>query len=305
MAQFALPPHSNGVTLSLEELLYYKSQSIRWLPPARSLWSVLGGMNSSRQRGRGMDFEEVRQYQAGDDIRSIDWRVTARTGKPHTKLFSEDKQQSVLIYLDLGPDMLFGSQYLYKSVQAAHLAAVLIWTTLSKKDRIGALIDTGSELLEFKPTSLVKGGLTILNAILNAHNRVVADSPTHLDRAAVIPRLQRMSAKGSEIIFISDFVRFAPSVLEQIATLKQHHSVRLVQLYDPLEYGETDYRGQLKLTNGQTSRWFNFGCKQQKMDLKNNFEQHQQQLRLLSYRHGIPFSTLSCAKPLINQIAEQ
>ncbi len=78
MAQFALPPHSNGVTLSLEELLYYKSQSIRWLPPARSLWSVLGGMNSSRQRGRGMDFEEVRQYQAGDDIRSIDWRVTAR-----------------------------------------------------------------------------------------------------------------------------------------------------------------------------------------------------------------------------------
>ena len=79
----ALPTHSNGVTLNLDELLQYKSQSVRWLPPAKSLWSQLNGQHESAKKGRGMDFSEVRQYQAGDDIRSIDWRVTARTGKAH------------------------------------------------------------------------------------------------------------------------------------------------------------------------------------------------------------------------------
>lgn len=76
-----LPPHANGVTLTLEELLQYRTQSVRWLPPAQSIWSQMSGNHTSRQKGRGMDFMEVRQYQPGDDIRSIDWRVTARTGK--------------------------------------------------------------------------------------------------------------------------------------------------------------------------------------------------------------------------------
>lgn len=86
-----LPNHSDGVTLNLDELLQYKAQSVRWLPPAKSLWSQLNGQHESNRKGRGMNFSEVRQYQAGDDIRSIDWRVTARTGKAHTKLFSEER----------------------------------------------------------------------------------------------------------------------------------------------------------------------------------------------------------------------
>ncbi len=132
-ATHSLPPHANGVTLTLEELLQYRTQSVRWLPPAQSLWSQMSGNHTSRQKGRGMDFMEVRQYQPGDDIRSIDWRVTARTGKAHTKLFAEDKEQAVILYLDLSSSLHFGSKYVLKSVQLAHFASVLIWLTLAKK----------------------------------------------------------------------------------------------------------------------------------------------------------------------------
>ncbi|HAS6347426.1 DUF58 domain-containing protein [Vibrio sp. IRLE0018] len=303
MSVAALPPFANGVTLSLDELIYYQSQSVRWLPPARSVLSVLSGAHASRQRGRGMDFEEVRQYQQGDDIRTIDWRVTARTGKAHTKLFSEDKEQAVILYIDLSSSMFLGSQYLFKSVQAAHLASVLLWTTLAKKDRLGALIDDGHTLFEHKPSALTRNGLSFLHQLAEQHNRrQTAHSEAPRSNGEVFERLKRMSPKGCQIIFLSDFVQFSEQELGQIGHLKQHNSVHLIQLYDPLESGQTDYRGQVMASNGKHSRWFDFGSKKQKMALKANFEQHQQRLQRLSYRNGIPFSTLSCAKPLINQL---
>lgn len=142
-----LPPHANGVTLSLEELLPYQQQSVRWLPPARSLWTQMSGQHQSRSLGRGMDFAEVRQYQPGDDIRAIDWRVTARTGKPHTKLFTEEREKPVVLYIDLSASMQFGSQLMLKSVQAAHVASLISWLSVAQKrsrwcgDRLGQQAD--------------------------------------------------------------------------------------------------------------------------------------------------------------------
>ncbi len=103
----ALPPHSDGVNVCLAELLQYKNQAVRWLAPAKSIWSQLNGHHQSRHKGRGMNFSEVRPYQAGDDIRSIDWRVTARTGKTHTKLFTEEREQPIMLFIDLSASMQF------------------------------------------------------------------------------------------------------------------------------------------------------------------------------------------------------
>ncbi len=103
-----------------------------------------------------MNFSEVRPYQAGDDIRAIDWRVTARTGKTHTKLFTEEREQPVMLLIDLGTSMKFGSQLLLKSVQAAHFASLLSWLAVSEQDRIGAIIYTGTKLIECKPTAASK-----------------------------------------------------------------------------------------------------------------------------------------------------
>ncbi|AUI88474.1 cytosolic protein [Vibrio azureus] len=303
----ALPPHANGVTLTLEELLQYRTQSVRWLPPAQSIWSQMSGNHTSRQKGRGMDFMEVRQYQPGDDIRSIDWRVTARTGKAHTKLFAEDKEQAVILYIDLSPSLYFGSKYVLKSIQLAHFASVMIWLTLAKKDRIGAVIDDGQKCLEFRPSSLQKQGLRILDAIVNTHNRMLAAQEANPVRQqnyqAAIETLHNLTPKGSEIIMLSDFSQMKENELLQLRQLSQHNSVRTVQFYDPLEHGETAFRGQAKASDGQRSQWFNFGSKTQRRALESSFLTHQKEIKQRCHSMAIPFHGLSSGLPLIQQLS--
>ncbi len=306
-ANHSLPPHANGVTLTLEELLHYRTQSVHWLPPAQSIWSQMSGNHTSRQKGRGMDFMEVRQYQAGDDIRSIDWRVTARTGKAHTKLFAEDKEQAVILYIDLSPSLHFGSRYVLKSVQLAHFASVLIWLTLAKKDRIGAVIDDGHQCLEFRPSSLQKQGLRILNAILSTHNdqlsRSEANSVRTMPYSEVFETLHTLTPKGSELILLSDFAQTSKQELSQLRRLKQHNSVRAVQFHDPLERGETDFRGQVKASDGHRSQWFNFGSKGQRKELESHFTNHQASIKDLCHSMAISFNSLSSGSPLIQQLS--
>ena len=204
-----LPEYANGVTLSLNELLQYKSQTIRWLPPGKSLWSQLNGQHQSRQKGRGMNFSEVRKYQPGDDIRSIDWRVTARTGKPHTKLFTEEREQPVILYLDFSASMRFGSVFMLKSIQMAHMASLISWLATAQNDRIGAVLDTGTQLIEVRPTSRNKGSLRLLHILTEMHNKAL-DEPHSQQQPMYdgLTALQRLCPKGSDIFILSDFIRY-------------------------------------------------------------------------------------------------
>ena len=113
----------------------------------------MSGGYLSRQKGRGMEFDEARHYLPGDDIRAIDWRVTARTGKTHTKIYREERERPVFILCDLTASMQFGSQLLLKSVQAAHIAALLSWAAAARGDKVGALIFNDGMHRECKPLS--------------------------------------------------------------------------------------------------------------------------------------------------------
>jgi uncharacterized protein (DUF58 family) len=117
-----------------------------------------------------MEFDEVRHYQTGDDIRAIDWRVTARTGKTHTKLFREELERPVLIATDLSASMHFGSQLLFKSVQAAHLASLVAWHAKNRGDRLGGIVFNQHEHLELKPRSRKEGVLHYLHALTAMHH---------------------------------------------------------------------------------------------------------------------------------------
>ncbi len=162
--------HSNGVELAMAELLHYQNKTaLIDLSARKNIHGQMSGNYLSRSKGRGMEFDEVRHYQTGDDIRAIDWRVTARTGKTHTKLFREELERPVLIATDLSASMHFGSQLLFKSVQAAHLASLVAWHAKNRGDRLGGIVFNQHEHLELKPRSRKEGVLHYLHALTAMH----------------------------------------------------------------------------------------------------------------------------------------
>ena len=141
-----------GVYVSLDDLLAleYRGRKVSFLPrqPVRSL---LSGRFASRMRGRGLNFEEIRDYRPGDDVRSIDWKVTARLQKPHIRVFNEERDRQALLVVDQRLSMFFGSRRAMKSVAAAEAAAIGAWRVLGAGDRVGAIVFDDRELTEFRP----------------------------------------------------------------------------------------------------------------------------------------------------------
>ncbi|CAM2934774.1 MULTISPECIES: DUF58 domain-containing protein [Vibrio] len=298
-----LPAHADGVHLCLEELLPYKQHTVKWLPPAKSLWSQLLGQHQSKQLGRGMDFAEVRQYQPGDDIRAIDWRVTARTGKPHTKLFSEEREKPVILYVDLSSTMQFGSSLLLKSVQAAHIASLISWLSVAEKDRIGAVIDTGSSLVEIKPTSRNKGPLQIIAQLVECQQQALSGASAPSSMQTVLMTLNRLCPKGSEVIMISDFVNYEDSFRPLFNQLRKHNRVKLVHIFDPLEQGETQFRGIERVSDGKNARWLNFSSKSDRLSIKNAFDSRKLELESLSQSMEMDYRSLSSDISLLQQLS--
>ncbi|ACA87300.1 DUF58 domain-containing protein [Shewanella woodyi] len=251
MADTRLPLFSDGVNLTQKELLACQTIA-RALPEKRSKARAnLAGHRASLIKGRGMEFAEVRHYQPGDDVRTIDWRVTARTGKVHTKLFVEERERPVLILLDLSHSLYFGSSLLLQSVQAAHLATTLGWSAIQHGDRLGALIATEAEHLELKPRSRQQGILQLISAIQSLHERQLnqlseyQSEPEHLFRAC--QRLRRIAKPGSLIWIISDGANLTENCLAPLSDLKRHCDMGAFLITDPLRQGTLALPKQFQL----------------------------------------------------------
>lgn len=300
----ALPAHSDGVNLCLAELLQYKNQSVRWLPPAQSVWSQLNGQHQSRHKGRGMNFAEVRPYQAGDDIRAIDWRVTARTGKTHTKLFTEEREQPVMLLIDISPSMKFGTQLLLKSVQAAHFSSLLSWLAVSEQDRIGAIVFNGNRLYECKPTARQQGPLTVINAMIDAHQDVRNDNfnEKRLSFSGALKHLHHLCPKGSEIVVLSDFYQLQEKDKRRLSQLRQHNRLQFVQIFDPLEFGHTTFNGIEFVTDDQQATWLDFSAQSTRDSLSQQYQEHQRFIQDMCKSLAIPLHHLSAAQTLLDQL---
>ncbi|GMQ48295.1 DUF58 domain-containing protein [Vibrio sp. 10N] len=299
-----LPQSTNGVTVSVEELCFYQTHSQRWQPPAKSIWSQLNGAHASPRKGRGMTFSEVRQYQAGDDVRQIDWRVTARTGKVHTKLFTEERERPVVLFIDLTSSMLTGTKLLLKSVQQCHLAALLAFVALNSKDRVGAVIRVGTELIEIKPSSARTSVMRLLSQLCEQHNRFLAQPHPSQTTPLADPfnALANLCKKGSEVIVISDFSQFNTAQLQAMARLTQHNRVRAVQIFDPIETGRTNARGSQKVIGKNKELSLDFSSAGVKRHIADAFEAQNQQLATHLSQSGIALSLISSGTPLLSQL---
>lgn len=189
----------------LEELLVLRGAarglSLRARGPAQAL---LLGSHRSAHRGRGLEFEEVRPYAAGDDPRSIDWRVTARRGRVHTKLYREERERPVWLLVDLDTGMFFGSRAQLKSMVAVRAAALLAWVAASAGDRIGAVLVNAAEIRVLPPRSREAGVLPLLSSLVELQPRSPGESaPQRLQDGLMA--LAPLVHPGSLVLALSDF----------------------------------------------------------------------------------------------------
>ncbi|WP_299975179.1 DUF58 domain-containing protein [uncultured Pseudoteredinibacter sp.] len=210
--------------------------------------SVLLGQQRTSQRGRGMEFEEVRQYQAGDDVRTIDWRVTARTQVPHTKLFREERERPVLLVCDLRPNMYFGSQVRFKSVQLANLAAQLAWAAIYHKDRVGGLVFNAKTQHDIRPARSKHRVMELLHTLCDD-----ADLDLQQDAIGIADILldsRRVARPGSAVFILSDFHDFDDAAHHQLHCLARHIDVSCIKISDPLESQLSKLHG-LSISDGK------------------------------------------------------
>lgn len=303
--------HSNGVDLAMDELMYYHSKLGAFARHARSKppRGTAGGI-LSKHKGRGMEFDEVRHYQAGDDIRAIDWRVTARTGSPHTKLFREEQERPVFIVTDLSLTQFFGTQLLFKSVQSCHLAAALAWQAQQRGDRVGGLIGNGFSHIERRPQARQQSVLQYLHGLLEVHQQSLSlwqqqtaaanQQPMLVESAQ---RLLKLAKPGSEIYFISDFANADEQFFRLCRGLKQHCQVQAFLTHDPFEQAlpSSQHEQQLLLSDGHQRQQINLASPQQVRQYQQQAEIHFAQVQQQFEQMHIQLRSVSAAEPLEQQ----
>lgn len=226
-----------GAYASLNDLLAIRYRPSLNAPQAAVRHGVRAGARLSKLRGRGIDFSEVRLYQPGDDVRTIDWRVTARKNKPHTKVFREERERPTLVVVDQTQSLFFGSRARLKSVAAAEFGAIAAWQALAGDDRVGGLVIGNSATLAHKPLRSVRTVVRLLsdlaacNAALSRTSRLESDSRFRDSLA----KIRRLVHTGYRVLAISDFLTATDAWQDTLRALARHNQVTLIRLSDPLE----------------------------------------------------------------------
>lgn len=236
-------PAVPGIRTSLAELInlrHHVSEVQIFSTAARR--SPLLGQHHSKLRGRGIDFDQVRAYQPGDDVRTIDWRVTARTQKPHTKVFHEERERPVFIIVEQTRRLFFGSGLALKSVIAAHAASLFAWAALEHNDRIGGLVFGDTEHHEIKPRRSKQSLLQLLNWLVRANQSLSADAPANpRDSFSLsLRRAREVLRPGSLVIILCDERALGDTAEQQLSLLARHTDLILLPLSDPLDHALPD-----------------------------------------------------------------
>ena len=280
-----------GHKVSAERLVEgrHVAQSININAQSKAL-ALLAGRRKIRQRGRGVDFEEVRLYAPGDDVRSIDWRVTARSGDPHTKLFQEDREQQIVLLVDLRSPMWFGSKNCFKTVLASHIASVLAWAGLDAGERVGGIAMTNSGLFEIKPQRSKRSVLRLLRLMESAPAPSSSlGSETGDSWSVALSQLKSLSRPGARLMLISDFSDLLSdtSVEKTLRDIVSHRQVVCFKITDPLD-AELPPSGKYALTDGNKQIKMDTSMQRLRSAYKDDFEKSQAEVIDYLRRYQVP-----------------
>ena len=304
---------SKGAIISLQQLLIQRQAAkiVDYVPYNRSIAGI-SGLHLSKMRGRGIDFEEFRPYQQGDDIRTIDWRVTARIGKPFTKVFREERERPVIIAVDQSSSMYFGSQVAFKSVIAAQAAAIFCWMAIDNGDRVGGLVYGDDEQSLVRPKRSRRSALHLLNQIhkFNSllatqaeHHASMEDAPNKISLSQSLAEIRRITKLGSTLYIISDFSTLDELAMQYLNQLSRNNNVVCCFVYDALEEN-LPVPGYYSITDGERKGTLNTFSSKARQAYQDNFKTRMETLQGDLVKLQIPFLKLRTNQLVVEQIRQ-
>lgn len=293
-----------GISIAVEDLVRIRGHlSGISLASIRRRASYRSGARDTRMRGRGMEYEESRAYVSGDDVRTMDWRVMARTGEAHTKIFAEEKERRFLLAIDLSASMYFGTRHGFKSWAAAHTAAHVGWLARIAGDRIGGLIVGPDHHHEVRPGKTSSGLLAVFHHLAIASNIKLPPESSPNRFNFLLRELLRVVKPGSIIALITDFIGLDEQSLELLSALAKHNDINAFWIHDETElksWPVGHYQVMVKqrklefdLTQHETQAW-----------LKQRQQDHRGRIEAFATRFNMPLIPVSCNRDITQQFVQ-
>lgn len=294
-----------GISVSLETLIKLRRHAeMIDLTAHKKVFTSHVGAYASGFRGRGIDFAEVREYQPGDDIRHMDWRVTARTSRAYTKVYREELERQVLFFVDYSPGMLFGTQVSFKSVTAAKLAAMLAWGAAKQGDRVGGLVFTGSNDIEIHSKPREKGVLELLKELSDTSDNALQGVSNTNTPANALRKMRLQIRSGSLVFILSDFRTFDPESWQCIKQLAPQNEIVMVFIYDQLEK-EPPPANLYTISDGEKFTVMDTSSKAFCEDYRAQFNKYFNDLKKFSLSCRIPLWSFATHEPIVDKLLLQ
>lgn len=295
---------SPGVYADLDDLIriQFKARDFSFLP-TQPVNSILSGRYASRLRGRGLNFEELRHYHPGDDIRTMDWKVTARTRKPYVRVYTEEKDRSVLLIVDQRINMFFGTRDRLKSVTAAELAALGLWRAVDVGDRVGAVVFNDSKKVATPPqrshsnAMMILGDIVKMNLSLNADVQVEPNGEMLNDALA---NAKKLAPHDGLIVVISDFFGANEETEKLIAGIAAHNDILGIMVHDPIRLKPP--KESVTLSDGALQMEVDFKDKRMRKKLIDDYNKEQDHITRFLRKLSAPLLMVSNEGDIVDQV---
>ncbi len=306
-------PLLRGATVDVRDLIALRRVRLPQRVQPQISPGAPGGARLTRLRGRGIDFSEVRLYQPGDDARAIDWRVTARKTKPHTKIYREERERPTVVVVDQQRSMFFGSTARLKSVAAVEAAAILAWHSMDAGDRVGGLVIDESRDWIVRPHRSPRTVVRLLGRLAKS-NRALFDAQTLPSAVrevtsrdglkAALDHLLRLARNGFRVFLISDFSSFDAETRHRIERLARHNDVVLVRVTDPLDE-DLPPPGHYPITDGVSRLELDTTSRTRRDEYRARFAEHTATIETVCHRARSRLVSISTRESAVRGLAER